>query len=407
MSEPWATDTTDIKVNTSPFPLWWRHTGWQSAAVPHPGYDCSMLRSERYPQEAWIHVFIHGSATNAGRNTCPLPRTESHSKHGCWKALFQLPCRNRCPHAGCLHSSGFRSWLQLQAGCLPLWSPLHPAGISNPQAPKHSQSPTARCMYQEGCSTVDSSLLWNIRKWASGYPCKGRCKKRTAQQQCQLQWKEECSRCRCLEWKEECSLSCRHIKFTRFQTWPKPYSKLHFTRRAVPQWIPAYCGTSGNEQADILAKEGAEGEQHNNVSFSEKKTHQSAQDAKLTEVWLSPAVLGAASRSGEALYQDIIDWTVKILTCTANWSWHPHKPASVVKKTKPQSMFYKEASFTKLREKMCGLSALPWWQNSTAASRSWRRQLNLLSGPDQLQVACNAKKKRSKWIRAQLKLELI
>ena len=33
------------------------------------------------------------------------------------------------------------------------------------------------------------------------------------------------------------------------------------------------CGVSGNEQADILAKEGARGEQHaNNVSFSEKKT---------------------------------------------------------------------------------------------------------------------------------------
>ena len=67
---------------------------------------------------------------------------------------------------------------------------------------------------------------------------------------------------------------------------------------------------------------------------------------------------------------DIIDWTV---ICTANWSWHPHQPASVVKKTKPQSMFYKDAPFTKLQEKMCGLAALPWRPNSTAASRSWRR----------------------------------
>ena len=38
-------------------------------------------------------------------------------------------------------------------------------------------------------------------------------------------------------------------------------------------------------------------------------------------------------------------------------------------------MFYKDAPFTKLQEKTCGLSALPWRPNSTAASRSWRRRL--------------------------------
>ena len=40
-------------------------------------------------------------------------------------------------------------------------------------------------------------------------------------------------------------------------------------------------------------------------------------------------------------------------------SWHPHHPTSVVKKTRPQSMFHKDAPFTKLQEKMYGLSALP------------------------------------------------
>ena len=185
-SEPWVTDITDIKVHTTVPSL---SDGDTQDDTVKQSLTLAMI-AERYPQEAWIHVFTDGSETNAVTNGGALPRrTESLSKHGRTKALLQFPCRNRCPHTGCLHSAGFRSWLQ--TSCIPLWRPLRPAGIPKPQAPKPDQSPTASYSYQEGCSAVDSSPLWNIRKWASGHPGKGGCQRRTACQQCQLQWKED------------------------------------------------------------------------------------------------------------------------------------------------------------------------------------------------------------------------
>ena len=74
----------------------------------------SMFHMERHSRNTLIIIIIttDGSATNAvanGRPACPLPRrTESHSKCGRWKALLQLPCRNRSSHAGHLHCSSFK-----------------------------------------------------------------------------------------------------------------------------------------------------------------------------------------------------------------------------------------------------------------------------------------------------------
>ena len=168
------------------------------------------------------------------------------------------------------------------------------------------------------------------------------------------------------------SPSCRHTKTTSSQTWPKPYNKSQVPGGPVLQWIPAHCGIPGNKQADILAKEGARGEQHvNNVSFSERRLSSEHLQSQIYRGMTTSCCPGSNRSFWWGFAPGITDWTV---ICTVNWSWHPHQLAPVVKKSRKRSMFYKHAPFTKPQEKTCGLSALPWRPNSTAANRSLRRR---------------------------------
>ena len=64
MSEPWVTDTPDIKVHTTVPSL---SDGDTQDGTVKQSLTLAMT-AERYPQEAWIHVFTDGSATNAVTN---------------------------------------------------------------------------------------------------------------------------------------------------------------------------------------------------------------------------------------------------------------------------------------------------------------------------------------------------
>ena len=63
-SEPWVTDLSNIKVHTTVPSLSGGDT--QDDAVKQ-SLTLAVI-AERYPQEAWIHVFTDGSATNAVTN---------------------------------------------------------------------------------------------------------------------------------------------------------------------------------------------------------------------------------------------------------------------------------------------------------------------------------------------------
>ena len=105
---------------------------------------------------------------------------------------------------------------------------------------------------------------------------------------------------------------------------------------------------------DFLAKEGARGEHHaNNISFREKKT------------FIRALTIPRSQRDDYHLLsrkQQVV--LMRLRTGHNRLNSHMHgkqklaqsPTCPVIKKTKLQSTFYKDAPFTKLQEKMFGLS---------------------------------------------------
>ena len=152
------------------------------------------------------------------------------------------------------------------------------------------------------------------------------------------------------------------VKTTSSQTWPKPYSKSQ---------LPGGLFCSGSqptveyqEMSKQTSRQRRVPEENSmpTMSASVKRRLSSERSQCQDHRGMTTTCCPTSSKSlWWGFAPDIIDWTV---ICIANWSWHPHQPAPVVKKNKPQSTFYKDAPFTKLQEKTCGLSALPWWPRS-------------------------------------------
>ena len=123
--------------------------------------------AERYPQEAWIHVFTDGSATNAVTN-----RGAGILVHfpGGQKVSASVAVGRHCSNYRAETEALIQAASIVQASdqdckqVVFLSDALSVPGIPKPQAPKPDQSPSTSRNYQEGCSAVDSSALWNIRQ---------------------------------------------------------------------------------------------------------------------------------------------------------------------------------------------------------------------------------------------------
>ena len=189
MPEPWVTDITDIKVHTTVPSL---SDGDTQDDTEQQSLTLAMI-AERYPQEAWIHVFTDGSATNAVTN-------------GGAGVLVHFP-------------GGQKVSASAAAG-------------------RHCSNYSAETeALIQAASIVQSS----------DHDCKQ------------------------VVFLSDALSVLQAYQNHKLPNLTKALQQVATTRRAVLQWIPAQCGILGNEQADILAKEGARGEQHvNNVSFSEK-----------------------------------------------------------------------------------------------------------------------------------------
>ena len=189
--EPLVTDITGIKVHTTVPSL---SDGDTQDDTVKQSLTLAMI-AERYPQEAWIHVFTDGSATNVVTN-------------GGAGILVHFPGGQK-PSASMAvgkHCSNYRAETEA---------------------------------FIQGASIVQ----------ASDHDCKQ------------------------VVFLSDALSVLQAYQSHKFQNLTKALQQVAATRRADLQWIPAHCGISGNEQADMLAKEGARREQHaNNVSFSEKRT---------------------------------------------------------------------------------------------------------------------------------------